>query len=130
MRGILGAAVADAEMIYGALPTMACRATGFRLSNMEADLRYAIYDLRCRRRREETQIFFNLECAGMTALWNGETCLAVGKRRPVAALHNMAVSSFIIHAAPFLRLRLTDIGLFFPDAKRTPEFSGAETGRF
>ena len=31
-----------------------------------------------------------LECADMSALWNWETCLPVGKRRPVAALQNVA----------------------------------------
>ena len=37
-----------------------------------------------------------LECAGMTALWNGETCLAVGKRRHVTALQIFA-KIFIRH---------------------------------
>ena len=30
----------------------------------------------------------------MTALWNGETCLAVGKRRPVTALQMMESMDF------------------------------------
>jgi hypothetical protein len=35
-----------------------------------------------------------LKCAGMTALWNWQTCLPVPKRRPVAALHISDANSF------------------------------------
>ena len=36
--------------------------------------------------RAERRGFIAGACAGMTALWNWQTCLPVGKRRRVAAL--------------------------------------------